>query len=192
LSDFTGKVTAVHLGPVGEFKADECEILQVELDGLVGDRHRGYTRENWEGGDKQAEGVVRRNERQWSAMSLEDLKQFESEMAVDQPLTASCLGVNILIEGIPNLSLLPKGTVIKFKSGAELMVEEYNPPCAEMAEKLTQIFTANVGKPLALGAFPKAAKHKRGLVGTIEVAGTISAGDTLEVHIYSPPKWMLK
>ncbi|MDG1996192.1 MAG: hypothetical protein P8J14_06850 [Emcibacteraceae bacterium] len=190
MSNLTGKIAAVHLGSQGVFEKQECETLQVELDGFVGDRHRGYTRENWDG-DKQAKGVVRRNERQWSAMSLEDLKVFEAEMGVDQPLTAACLGVNILIEGIPDLSLLPKGTVIKFSSGAELMVEEYNPPCAEMSQELTETFTVN-GEPLTTGAFPKTAKHKRGLVGTVEVAGTISKGDELEIQIYSPPKWMLK
>ncbi|MDG1707582.1 MAG: hypothetical protein P8H03_02415, partial [Emcibacteraceae bacterium] len=135
MSNLTGKVTAVHLGSKDEeFDKQECETLQVELDGFVGDRHRGFSRENWHG-DKQAKGVLRRNERQWSAMSLEDLKTFEADMALDQPLTAACLGINILVEGIPDLSRLPKGTVIKFSSGAELMVEEYNPPCAEMAEK---------------------------------------------------------
>lgn len=191
MSDLIGKVTAVHLGSEGLFDKEECETLQVELDGFVGDRHRGFTRENWHG-DKQAKGVVRRNERQWSAMSLEDLKAFEADMAVDQPLTAACLGVNILIEGIPDLSRLPKGTILKFSSGAELMVEEYNPPCAEMSEELTKNFTANGGEPLTQGAFPKTAKHKRGLVGTVEVAGSISKGDELEVQLYSPPKWMLK
>jgi MOSC domain-containing protein YiiM len=188
----TGKITAVFLGPADEeFDKEKCETLQVEIDGFVGDRHRGTTRENWFG-DKQAKDVVRRNERQWSAMSLEELNEIQAEMALDQPLTAGCLGVNLLIEGISHLTQLPKGTIIKFPSGAELMVEEFNPPCPEMSTKLAETFTANGGDKLELGAFPRAAKHKRGIVGTIEVAGTISAGDSLEVSLYSAPKWANK
>lgn len=191
MSDLTAKVVAVFLGSKGEFGKNECKTLQCELDGFVGDRHRGLTRENWSG-DKQAEGVIRRNERQWSAMSMEELKEIEADMGVDQPLTAACLGVNVLLEGIANLSLLPKGSIIKFPSGAELMVEEYNPPCAEMAAHLTETFTTNGGQPLTKGAFPKAAKYKRGLVGVIEVAGSIHVGDAATVHLYMPPKWQLR
>lgn len=191
MSDIRGKVVAVHVGIEGVFAKEECETLQIDLDGFVGDRHKGFTRENWHG-DKQAKGVVRRNERLWSAMSLEDLREIEADMGVDQSLTAAVLGINLLFEGIKDLSILPKGTVLKFSSGTELMVEEYNPPCAEMSADLCEQFTVNNGEPLSTGAFPKAAKHKRGLVGTVEVAGTISKGDELTVEIYYPPKWIQK
>ena len=42
------------------------------------------------------------------------------------------------VEGIPEFSLLPKGTKLLFPSGAVLLVEGYNPPCAEMGLKLWQ------------------------------------------------------
>ena len=55
MSNHTAKVTAVFMGLEDDFGKEKCEKLQVELDGFVGDRHRGVTRENWHG-DKQVPG----------------------------------------------------------------------------------------------------------------------------------------
>jgi len=87
---------------------------------------------------------------------------------------------------------LPKGTALKFPSGAELMVEEYNPPCREMGEKLAALYASNSGEPLSSTAFSKAAKLKRGIVGVVEVAGAISAGDEVTIEPYETPAWLLR
>ena len=192
MDKIVGQVESVYLGAdVGDLSKDPCASLQAELDGFVGDRHRSAQRECWEH-DKQAEGTVRRNERQWSAVSVEELRAIEQDMDLNAPLTASSLGANLCFKGIPALSELPKGTILKFPSGAELMVEEYNPPCLDMGKKLAAMHTSRSGEPLSETAFSQGAKFSRGLVGVIEVAGLISAGDAVSVEIYRPPLWLLR
>jgi hypothetical protein len=45
---------------------------------------------------------------------------------------------------------------------------------------------------LSTTAFSKAAKLSRGVVGVIEVAGTITAGDDVAVILYDSPKWLAR
>ena len=178
-------VVSVHAGDNDGLGKRETGSIQVELDGIVGDRHRSYTRTTW-AADKQARGTTRRNERQWSAVSLEELAGIEKAMGLNATLTAACLGANLCISGLPDLSRLPKGTLLKFPSGAELIVEEYNPPCHDMGKKIASLYTRQDGQPLASTAFSKAARLSRGLVGVVEAAGTISAGDAVTVVYYTP------
>ena len=75
---------------------------------------------------------------------------------------------------------------------AELMVEEYNPPCGYMGEKVASSYTTNSGVAISPTAFPKAAKLSRGIVGVVEVAGVINAGDAVSVEIYATPSWLIR
>ena len=185
------RVTSVHAGSNEDLSKDERPAIQLELDGVVGDRHQSHDRSTWPG-DKQPEGTIRRNERQWSAVSSEELAEIQAAMDLSEPLTATQLGANLCLTGVQELSRLPKGTTLKFPSGAELMVEEYNPPCREMGEKLAALYTSNSGEPLSSTAFSKAAKLKRGIVGVVEVAGAISAGDEVTIEPYETPAWLLR
>lgn len=180
------RVVSVHAGCNDDKNKPERTSIDVELDGIVGDRHKSYTRTTW-GRDKQPKGTVRRNERQWSAVSVQELASIRQTMGISAPLTAACLGANLCLDGVPGLSRLPKGTLLKFPSGAELMVEEYNPPCHDMSRKIASLYTKTDGEPLSSTAFSKAAKLTRGIVGVVEAAGTISPGDTVTVVYYEPP-----
>lgn len=182
-------VVSVHVGSKGDLGKTEQASVQVELDGIVGDRHRSFERTAWSG-DKQPEGTLRRNERQWSAVSSEELAQVAAAMDLGEPLTAASLGANLCLSGIPQLSHLPKGTVLKFPSGAELIVEEYNPPCHGIGKALADRHTTRSGQPLSSTAFSKAAKLRRGIVGVVEVPGKISKGDEVTVEIYETPAWL--
>jgi len=64
-----GIVVSVHAGSNDDLSKEERPSIQVELDGIVGDAHRAFSRECWSG-DKQPQGTVRRNERQWSADAI--------------------------------------------------------------------------------------------------------------------------
>jgi len=185
------RVVSVHSGSNENLSKDEHPEIQVELEGVVGDRHRSYERSAWQG-DKQPKGTIRRNERQWSAVSIEELSEIQAAMDLREPLTAACLGANLCLSGVSELSRLPKGTLLKFPSGAELIVEEFNPPCHDMGKKLASTLTARSGEPLASTAFSKAAKLNRGVVGVIEVAGTISKGDEVTVEMYETPAWLVR
>ncbi len=191
MKKIVAEVVSVHSGSNDDLSKEQHASIQVELDGIVGDRHRSYTRRTWPG-DKQPQGTTRRNERQWSAVSVEELSDIQKVMDLAEPLTASSLGANLYIRGVPRLSTLPKGTLFTFPSGAELMVEEYNPPCHEMGEKLAAIHATHSGKPLSSTSFSKAAKLTRGVVGVVEAAGSISAGDEVAVTIYETPAWLAR
>jgi len=185
------RVVSVHAGSNDDLSKDEHPTIQVELNGVVGDRHQSFDRKSWPG-DKQPEGTIRRNERQWSAVSVEELAEIQKAMDLSKPLTATSLGANFCLSGLKELSRLPKGTLLKFPSGAELMVEEYNPPCHDMGKKLASKYTSRSGEPLSSTAFSKAAKLMRGVVGVVEVAGTISTGDAVTVEIYEAPSWLAR
>lgn len=182
-------VVSVHSGSNDDLSKDEYPSIQIELDGVVGDRHRSFERTTWEG-DKQPEGTTRRNERQWSAVSVEELARIQSDMDLNEPLTPTDLGANLCLQGINELSRLPKGTLLKFPSGVELIVEEYNPPCHDMGKKLAAVHTTRLGDALLSTAFSKAAKLTRGVVGVVEAAGPISAGDEVIVEVYEAPAWL--
>ena len=111
---------------------------------------------------------------------------------LDDSLTASHLGANLCFSGVRQLSRLPKGTLLTFPSGAELVVVEYNPPCLDMGTKLANSHKTRSGKPLEPTAFSKAAKLTRGIVGVIDVSGSITAGDDVEVTVYETPSWLAR
>ena len=183
------QVVSVYVGSEDELGKDERPRIQVELDGVVGDRHQSYDRPTWKG-DKQPEGTIRRNERQWTAVSVEELAEIQDTMDLKETLSAASLGANLCLTGLPQLSRMPKGTMLKFPSGAELMVEEFNPPCHAMGKKLASMYTTRSGKELSSTAFSKAAKLTRGLVGVVEVAGAICAGDEVTIELYETPAWL--
>jgi hypothetical protein len=190
MKEIIAQVISVHARSNGDLGKEEHPSIQVELNGIIGDRHRSYIRGTWRS-DKQPEGSIRRNERQWSAVSIEELTEIQQKMGIKEPLTAASLGANLCFQGLPKLSQLPKGTLLKFPSGAELMVEEYNPPCHDMGKKLASIHNTTSGKPLATTAFSKAAKLTRGVVGIVEVAGEINAGDEVTIVIYETPSYLI-
>lgn len=189
MKTLTATVAALATGDHGDLGKIDCTSIDVEMVGIVGDRHRSFFRSAWEG-DKQPEGTERRNERQWSAISIEELSDIAAIMDLKEELTASVLGVNICFEGLTQLSRLPKGTILKFPSGAELIVEEYNPPCLDMGKKIARTFSTNSGEPLSDFAFSKAAQLTRGLVGVVEVEGRIEVGDEVTIIPHEHPKWL--
>ena len=117
---------------------------------------------------------------------MEELAEIADEMGIEGPITAASVGANLCLQGIPELSRLPKGSLLRFPSGAELIVEEYNPPCKGMGEEQAKLHGVSAT------AFPKASTLKRGIVGVVEAAGEIAAGDELTVTIYETPSWLVR
>jgi len=189
MNTIVATVLSVHSGSNDDLSKEAHSVIHVGLDGVEGDRHRSYQRSTWEG-DKQPQGTMRRNERQWSAVSAEELADISAAMDLAESLTAECLGANLCLAGVSQLSRLPKGTLLKFPSGAELVVEEFNPPCHDMSKKVASMYATRSGEPLASTAFSKAAKLTRGVVGVVEAAGAINAGDEVTIEIYETPAWL--
>jgi hypothetical protein len=183
-----GTLVSVHIGEEGDLAKVTQSTVQAELDGFVGDRHRGFSRVAYEG-DTEPEGTVRRNNRQWTGVSVEELAMIQAHMDLREPLTAETLGANICVKGIPNFSRLAKGDRLIFPSGATLIVENYNPPCTDMSEKIAELHTMRSGEPIRKLDFCKQAMRIRGLVGSIDVPGLINTGDEIVVQIYKHPRW---
>ena len=83
---YNAKLVSVHVGKTIEFIKDSIGTAQVELDGFVGDKHRSYMRGIYEG-EAYPPGTIRRNNRQWSAVSLEELEMISESMDLAQNLT---------------------------------------------------------------------------------------------------------
>ena len=185
-----GRVVSAFLGAPGTLRKEDQESIDFAIDGIVGDRHRGPTRRCWEQTDKQPGGTERRNERQWSAVAQEDLDLVSERLSLAAPLTAGDVAVNLSIAGVPDFSRLPRGTVLQFEGGVVLMVEEYNPPCSRMSRFVAETYQAQGGDALGDSAFIEASKFCRGVVGVVEVPGTVAVGEAVSVEPEVLPKWL--
>ena len=181
-----GRIVSLHMGNNEDLSKQSQQSLTAEIGGFAGDKHQGPMRETWEG-EWQPAGTIRRNERQWSGVSVEELAHITGRLDLTEPLSPATLGANLCLEGIPEFSLLPKGTTLLFPSGAVLLVEEYNPPCSEMGAQIANKYSTRSGEPLTDKVWLRPASGRRGLVGVIDVAGEIRAGDEVEVRIYEKP-----
>ena len=185
-----GKIDSLFLGVIGEeLIKRSVKQLEFRLDGVISDRHAGFERVTWEGDDKQVANTLRRNERQWSAVSSEELDEISEKMNLRVPLNAGDIGANFCVSGTHNFSKLPKGTIFKFDSGVELIVEEYNPPCLGMSKNLAQNILDKNGNVLDETLFLQVAKYLRGLVGVVEVPGMIHKNDEFLIIPYTSPRW---
>jgi len=182
-----GKVVSVHIGTREDMSKQLVSTITAELDGFAGDNHQGVSRIAYEH-DSDPAGTARRNDRQWSAVSVEELDAMSVALELQKPLSAEDLGANLCIEGIPEFSKLPRGSRLKFESGAILMVESYNPPCSDMAEKISNLYVTTKGSAVAPKQFIVASKKQRGVVGVVDVAGEIRQGDEVVLEFYLPPK----
>lgn len=165
------------------------EEIGVDLDGVVGDRHRSNERKRWAGGDEQPEGTRRRNERQWPAISLEELEQISADTGPTDTPDPADAGAGLCPPGFPE-SGLPKGRLPEVPSGTVLLVEECNPACREMGGSPAAKYKSIIGEGVAFTAFSKAAVLSRGVVGAVEVPGSIRAGDTVQLTAYRHPPWL--
>ncbi len=181
-----GRVVSLHLGNNDDLSKRTYPTLQAEVNGFAGDKHQGAERKAW-AGEKQPKGTIRRNERQWSGVSVEELAYISERLALTESLSATTLGANLCIEGIPEFSLLPKGTRLEFPSGAILTVEEYNPPCIDMGAQIADKYTTQSGEPLRPNSWLRPAAGRRGVVGVIDVPGEICSGNEVEVVVYEEP-----
>lgn len=149
-----------------------CERISAQLEGLEGDRHGGFIKP----ADARDSGIARgtpvRNWRQWSAVSVEDLRVIAQNMSVPYILP-DWLSANVCFSGMDDFTKIAAGANIIFPSGAILHVEGENAPCVGPGRKIQENF-----KQASAGLFPKAAMGLRGIVGVVYCAGEITVGDT--------------
>jgi hypothetical protein len=176
---FEGQVLRVLLGQDPQsLVTTPVHQAEVTFEGLTGDKHSGMTR----GADSRTpyykRGTPIRNYRQVSIVSQEDLTETAAALGVTE-LCPEWLGANLLLSGIPRLSLLPPGTRLVFSGGAVLRVEEENHPCLGPGK----VVAAQYGDQKLASRFVKKAMHRRGVVATVELPGTITSVDTVIVEV---------
>ena len=181
-----GRVISVHAGDNEDLSKSTLQSISANIEGITGDKHSGKSREAWHG-EWLEKGAVRRNERQWSGVSAEELVHISRQLDLVEPLSAETVGANLCVSGIPEFSLLPKGTLLVFPSGAVLNIEEYNPPCVDMGKEIASKYTTRSGEPLKPRDWLRPASGRRGVVGVVEVPGEICVGDEVEVRVYQTP-----
>lgn len=155
------------------------ERLELSLAGIAGDCHSGETRP----ADVRTlilyeRDTPIRNVRQLTIVSREELQDIGAAMAIPD-VKASWLGANMVVEGIPDLTLLPPSTRLQFPSGATIVVDMENRPCRYVADVISKHY------PTPAKGFVAAAMNKRGVTAWVEREGSVHIGD--EITLVFPP-----
>ena len=129
-----------------------------------------------------------RNERQLSIVAPDELAVIAGRMGLAE-VKPEWLGANLLLDGVPHLSMLPAGTLLFFKGGVTIKVDAQNGPCRDAGRAIAEgAGMANVEEGSLL--FPKVAKRLRGLVGWVEKPGTVLPGEEISVRV--PEQWIYR
>ena len=184
----TGRVAGVFVAPFDHFVTRETTALTLDFEGIEGDFHRGHTRRSGSREPWYKRDTEMRNERQLSIVSPDELALVAERMELKE-VKPEWIGANLLLEGIPHLSMLPAGTLLFFKGGATLKVDAQNGPCRLSGRSIAE----NAGmadKEAGALLFPKVAKRLRGLVAWVEKPGRIAAGEEISVRV--PEQWIYR
>ncbi len=145
------------------FVTRAVQTLPLNLEGIPGDVHYGFTRlsggrEFW-----HPRRTPIRNDRHLTLVSAAELAQ---------------IAVNV-IDGIENLTQLPRGVRLLFASGTTLYLNGENHPCRGSGAQVAGHFPDRTGLDLM---FVKAAAGLRGLIAVVERAGDIGTGDVFKLR----------
>ena len=162
------------------------ESLTLELAGIAGTRHYGFTRKAGPREPWYKRGMEMRSGRQITIVSEEDLAAIAVAMEISR-VEPEWIGANAVTRGIPNLSILPSGTRLSFKD-ATLVVEAQNAPCRISGRVIAQYLTPDAEHGGLDLYFPKKAKGLRGVVASVERADVIHAGEEIVAKV--PPQWL--
>ncbi|MER8370342.1 molybdenum cofactor sulfurase [Mesorhizobium sp. M0991] len=182
------RVAALYLAPFDRFETRAVDALQLGFDGIEGDFHAGTTRRSGGREPWYPRGTEMRNERQLSIVAADELAIVAERIGITE-IKPEWIGANLLIEGLPRLSMLPSGTLLFFKGGAAVKIDAQNGPCRIAGRSVAE----NAGMADHDGGallFPKAAKRLRGLVAWVEKPGTITAGEEISVRV--PEQWIYR
>ena len=167
------------------FQTSAVDGLALALDGIEGERHRGWIAEADSRVPYLPRGTPMRNQRAVSLVSVEDLAEVAARLGIPA-IDARWIGANILVEGIERFSYLPRGTHLVLGGGGILVTEGMNAPCRVAGAAIA----AHTGKPGIELQFAKVAQRLRGLVASVEHPGTVRPGSALTARI--PEQWLYR
>jgi hypothetical protein len=166
------------------FETLPAPTLTLGFEGIAGDRHGGFTRRSGGREPWYPRGTEMRNERQLSILSPDDLAVAAAEMDIPE-IKPEWIGGNILLTGIPDLTLLPPRSCLFFAGGVTIRIDGLNVPCRFSGRAIAAHHPEREGLDLA---FVRAARRRRGLVGWVEKPGVIAAGEAVDVRV--PEQWV--
>jgi hypothetical protein len=180
LHHLQGTVSGLYIGLQSKTHVTTPQTqVQVTFAGFDGDQHAGLTRRSDGRTPFYPRGTLIRNERQVTIVSSIELAQTATLMGIPE-IRPEWIGANVLIDGIPHLTLLPSRTRLFFASGTVLLVNGENSPCTVAGKAIEQ----QVGRLGLADEFPKAAVHRRGITATVERPGMIHVGDIVTAEVY--------
>lgn len=182
----TGKVEAVLVGQTAHsLVTTRRPEVTLNFEGIVGDKHAGFTRQADGRVPHFPRGTLIRNERQVTLVSVEELAEVAATLGVSEVLP-EWLGANVLVSGVPRFTLLPIGTRLFFTNGAVLVVSGENEPCTGPGKVLQAQFPELIK---SASKFPKAALHKRGVLAVVELPGLLTTGEGVHTEFPSQPAY---
>lgn len=184
----TARAAALYAAPSDHFETRRVEELRLSFDGIEGDFHAGATRRSGGREPWYPRGTEMRNERQLSLVAADELAIVAERMGIAE-IKPEWIGANLLIEGVPHLSMLPAGSLLFFKGGVTVKVDAQNGPCRFSGRSVAEHAGMTDREAGAL-LFPKAAKRLRGLVAWVEKPGIIRTGEEISVRV--PEQWIYR
>lgn len=176
-----GRVVFLGVVPdrMASLRSEPRARLVATFAGIEGDAHAGLTRRSCSRVTGQyPKGTPIRNTRQVSLLSREEIASTAAEIGLDA-IDPCWLGANIVLEGLPELTLMPPSSRLIFESGAALVVDMENAPCAFPAR---EIEAEHPGHGLR---WKTAARGRRGVTAWVEAEGEITLGAVATLH--TPP-----
>jgi hypothetical protein len=177
-----GRVSGLYRATGDDFMSTDAATLDVGFDGIAGDYHAGPTRKSGGREPWYPRGTQIRNERQLSIVAADELALAATDMQIAR-IEPGWIGANLMIEGIPLLSMLPPRTQLFFEGGVTLRVDGDNAPCRLAGAGIARHFPDRDATELAL-SFVRAAKRRRGIVAWVEKPGTIASGEPVTARIW--------
>lgn len=172
-------VLATHIWPSTAEMPLAVDVLDLDFNGAIGDRHYGAT---MQAGVRQkklfASGTEISNLRQISIVDRGELDRVAAALGIDR-IDPGVIADNIYTEGIDNLTSLPPMTRLEFSSGAMLLLGGENFPCTIAGAMVTRAHGARKE------SFPKAAMGLRGVTGWVERPAPIRPGNHITVHLWA-------
>lgn len=181
-----GRVAGLYIAEFDHFVTREADALDFGLDGIAGDHHAGATRKSSSREPWYPRNTVIRNERQLSIVAPDELAAIAAGMGIPE-VRPEWIGANLMIEGVPSLSMLPAGTLLFFAGGATVKVDAQNAPCRIAGRSVAEHASMDDHQAGAL-LFPKVGKRLRGLVGWVEKPGRVAKGEAVSVRV--PEQWI--
>lgn len=183
-----GTVEAVLVAGGRDFVTAPVAAIDLGFDGIAGDHHRGATRRSGGREPWYPRGTEMRNERQLSIVAPDELAVVAGRMDLAE-VRPEWIGANLVLGGVPSLSMLPAGTLLFFAGGVTLKVDGQNVPCRIAGRSIADHARMPDREAGAL-LFPKVARRLRGLVAWVEKPGRIAAGEKVSVRI--PEQWIYR